>query len=281
MAAAPLVRNTLAETIRGGGLGLAMITRHAYGAEIAVAAASCGFDAIYLDLEHTAITVAAAAQVCIAALLAGITPLVRLPSHDAHYASRVLDNGALGIIAPHVENADQARAIVQACRFAPLGRRSVAGSWPHLGYRPLPAVDARAQLDAATMVVVMLETPEAIAQADAIAAVPGVDVLHVGATDLCDALGIPGQFDAPLLRDCFASVVAACQRHGKTAGAGGLAHAPQVMQEIVRLGVRFVSAGNEWDFMLGAARQRVATLRELWLDGPMPPVPGERSAHHG
>ena len=79
MAAAPLVRNTLAETIRGGGLGLAMITRHAYGAEIAVAAASCGFDAIYLDLEHTAITVAAAAQVCIAALLAGITPLVRLP----------------------------------------------------------------------------------------------------------------------------------------------------------------------------------------------------------
>jgi 2-keto-3-deoxy-L-rhamnonate aldolase RhmA len=279
MATAPFVRNTLAETLRGGGLGLAMITRHAHGAEIAAAAAACGFDAIYLDLEHTAITEAAAAQVCIAALLAGIAPLVRLPSHDAHYANRVLDNGALGIIAPHVENAEQARAIVQASRFAPLGRRSIAGSWPHLGYRPVPALEARAQLDAATMVVVMLETPAAIAQANAIAAVPGVDVLHVGATDLCDALGIPGQFDAPALRDCFVQVVAACQRHGKIAGAGGLANAPKVMQDIVRLGVRFVSAGNEWDFMLSAARQRVATLRELRLDGSI--APADRSSGHG
>lgn len=261
-----MLRNPLADTLRAGGLGLAMINRHAQGVEIAVAAASCGFDAIYLDLEHTALSEATAAQIGIAALQCGITPLVRLPSHDGYYASRVLDAGALGVIVPHVETAEQARAIVRACRFAPLGSRSVAGSWPHLGYRAMPPDEARRQIDATTTVVVMLETPEAIAQADAIAAVPGVDILHVGSTDLCEAMGIAGRFDDPAVLRSFKRVVAACRAHGKTAGAGGLAQAPQVMQQVVRAGVRFVSAGNEWDFMLSASRQRVASLRELALE---------------
>lgn len=260
------LRNPLAETLRAGGLGLAMINRHARGVEIAVAAASCGFDAIYLDLEHTALAEADAAQISIAALQCGITPLVRLPSHDAYGACRVLDAGALGVIVPHVETAEQAQAMVQACRFAPLGRRSVAGNWPHLAYRQTAPDEARRLIDASTMVVVMLETPQAIAQADAIAAVPGVDILHVGSTDLCEAMDIPGRFDDPALLRSFERVVAACRAHGKFAGAGGLAQAPQVMQQVLRAGVRFASAGNEWDFMLSAARQRVASLRALPLE---------------
>lgn len=260
------IRNPLAETLRAGGLGIAMIIKQVQGVDIAIAARTCGYDAIVVDLEHSVIPEAAAAQICVTALNAGITPLVRIPSHDAHYANRILDAGALGIVAPHVDSAEQARDIVRACKFAPLGERSVAGNWPQFGYRLLPAEDSRRELDAATMVIVMLETPQAVEQADEIAAVPGVDVLHVGGTDLCDALGIPGRYEDPALERCFESVIRACQAHGKVAGAGGLGTMPAVMQRIVSMGARYVTAGNEWAFLMAAARQRATMLRQLALD---------------
>lgn len=261
----PILRNPLAETLRAGRLGISMIVKQVQSVDIALAARSCGFDAINIDLEHSVIPEASAAQICVTALHAGITPLVRIPSHDGYYANRILDAGALGIVAPHVGCAEEARAIVRACRFAPLGERSVAGSWPHFGYQSLPADKARRVLNASTMVIVMIETPEAVERADEIAAVPGVDVVHVGATDLSDAMGIPGKFADPAIERSFERVIAACRTHGKFAGAGGLASVPEVMQKMVHLGVRFVTAGSEWDFMLAAARQRAGILRQLPL----------------
>jgi 2-keto-3-deoxy-L-rhamnonate aldolase RhmA len=242
----PVLRNPLQETLAAGKLALAIIVKQVATVDIALAAKSCGYDAINVDLEHSV-----------------ISPLVRVPAHDAHYANRILDAGALGIVAPHVNTADEARAVVRACRFAPLGERSVAGNWPHLGYQAYPADQVRKLFNDRTTVIVMLETPEAVERADEIAAVPGVDVLHVGSTDLCDALGLPGQFDHPAITRSFERVIAACRKHGKHAGAGGLGSAPEVMQNVVRMGVRFVTAGNEWAFMLAAAKQRASMLRTL------------------
>ena len=261
----PVLRNPLAETLRAGRLGISMIVKQVHSVDIAVAAASCGFDAINIDLEHSVIPEAAAAQICVTALHAGITPLVRVPSHEGHYANRILDAGALGIVVPHVGSADEARAIVRACKFAPSGERSVSGSWPHFGFRNWPADEARRVLNDSTMVIVMLETPEAIERADEIAAVPGVDVLHVGASDLSDAMGIPGCYGDASIKRSFERVVAACRAHGKIAGAGGLAGDLQLLQQMVGLGVRFVTAGSEWDFMLAAARARAGVLRQLPL----------------
>ena len=260
------LQNPLLDTLRSGGLGICMIVKQMRTVEIALAAKSCGFDAIYVDLEHSVIPESSAAQICVAALALGITPLVRVPSHDPHYAARILDAGAMGVVVPHVNTADEARAIVNACKFAPLGQRSVAGSWPHLGYRSYPATQVRSAFNDKTMVVVMLETPEAIANADEIAAVPGVDLLHVGSTDLCDALDIPGQFNHPKIEQAFATVVAACRKHGKIAGVGGMGTEPEVTKKILRMGVRFVTAGNDWGFMMTAASQRTTMLRELSID---------------
>lgn len=264
--AGPVLRNPLAETLAAGKLGIAIIIKQVQSVDIAVAAKTCGYDAINVDLEHSVIPESAAAQICVTALNVGITPLVRIPSHDGYYANRILDAGAMGIVAPHVNSAEQARAIVKACKFGPLGERSVAGNWPHLGFQAWPADEVRRLLNATTTVVVMLETPEAIEHADEIAAVPGVDILHVGSTDLCDAMGKPGKFDDPEIARSFERVIAACRRHNKVAGAGGLGTVPEVMQTIVRMGVRFVTAGNEWAFMLAAARQRAGMLRQLKLD---------------
>jgi 2-keto-3-deoxy-L-rhamnonate aldolase RhmA len=164
---------------------------------------------------------------------------------------------------PHVENAEAAREVVQACRFAPRGARSVAGNWPHLGYAAWPAEQVRRLLDEKTTVIVMLETPQAVERAAEIAAVPGVDILHIGSTDLCDALGVPGQFGHPDVEKAFRRVIDACRANGKIAGAGGLGSAPDVTKKVLQMGVRFITAGNEWAFMMTAARQRAAALREI------------------
>ena len=259
------LRNPLAETLRAGRLGLTMIVQQMQSVNIALAARHCGFDALSVDLEHSVIPESAAAQICVAAQWAGVTPLVRLPSLDAHYANRMLDAGALGVLAPHVGSAEEARAVVRACKFAPQGERSVAGSWPHLGYQSLPAEQVGPLFNAATMVIVMLETPQAIEQADEIAAVPGVDILHIGSVDLCEALGLPGRFEDAALARCFDRLIAACRKHGKVSGAGGLGGKPELMQRLIHKGLRFATAGIEWDFMLAGAHQRAGSLRALTL----------------
>lgn len=259
-----LLRNPLAETLAAGRLGLALIVQKSTTVDVAVAAQSCGFDALSVDLEHSVISEADAAQICVTAMLAGVTPLVRLPNHQANVANRLLDAGALGVIAPHVESAQEARAIVAACKFSPQGTRSVSYHWPHLGYRTQH--DARAvsaAFNATTTVVVMLESPQAVERADEIAAVPGVDIVHVGSVDLADALGIPGQLDDPRLMACYERVIEACRRHGKIAGIGGVGGRRDVAQRVVSLGARFLTAGIDWDLMLLAARQRVQSLRQL------------------
>ena len=257
------LRNPLAETLAAGRLGLALIVQKSATVDIALAARSCGFDALSIDLEHSVIPESAAAQIAVAALQCGVTPLVRLPGHDAAAANRLLDAGALGVIAPHVESAGEARAIVAACRFAPGGTRSASTLYPHLGYRDVDAASCRRMLDAATTVVAMLESPQALEQADAIAAVPGVDIVHVGAVDLCDALGIPGRTDDPRVFACFERVIDACRRHGKVAGIGGVGGNAELARRVVRRGARFLTAGIDWDLMLGAARRRADGLRAL------------------
>jgi 2-keto-3-deoxy-L-rhamnonate aldolase RhmA len=261
----PLLRNRLAQTLAAGGLGVALIVQKVHSADIALAAQSCGCDALSVDLEHSVIPESAAAQICVAALQAGLTPLVRVPSLDGHYANRLLDAGALGIIAPHVGSAEEAQAVVRACKFPPQGERSAAGNWPHVGYRPGEPLALRAAFNAATTVVVMLESPQAVERADEIAAVPGVDILHIGTVDLCDALGRPAQYGHPEVMACYERVIRACRRHGKVAGAGGLAHTAALVQQVISQGVRFVTAGVEWDLMMAGVRQRVGSLRDLRL----------------
>lgn len=260
--------NPLMDRLRAGKLGLSMIVKQVQSVDIAIAASTAGYDAINIDLEHSVIPESAAAQICLLAQRVGVTPLVRVASHDAHGINRILDAGALGIVAPHVESAKEAEQIAKAARFAPRGARSVASNWPQLGYGKYPAPVARKMLDDATTVIVMLESPQAIANAREIAQVPGVDILHIGTSDLCDALGIPGQFSHPRIAECLSQVVQACAGTGKFVGCGGLGNNPEVMQSMLALGVRFLTGGNEWAFMLSEATRRAEMLRALTLPCP-------------
>ena len=157
-------------------------------------------------------------QMALAAIEAGIFPLVRVPGHDAAPINRALSNGAMGVIAPHVATPEPAAAVARACRFAPLGERSVPGAFPALGYAPLGFDEAAAILNRETLVVVMIESETAIANAEAIAAVDGVDCLFIGCSDLTFELGIPAQYDHPRMLESLKAVAAAAHKQVKAAG---------------------------------------------------------------
>ena len=183
------VSNRVKERLARGETALCMATRLARTPEIAMIADACGFDAFFIDMEHSAITLDAAAAMCTAAVPVGIAPLVRVAGHAFHDATRLMDLGAMGIICPDVETGEQAQAFAAACRFPPLGARSVGGVGPLQGYRSTPLGEVNAQGNDATLLVAMLESPQGIANADAIAAVPGIDVLLIGSNDLCTRHG--------------------------------------------------------------------------------------------
>ena len=247
--------------LAAGELVLCMGLRQARTADIAMIAAACDFDAIYVDMEHSPISLESTSTVCCAALGAGILPIVRVPGHDVHMATRALDGGALGIIFPHVESAAQAEHMVEACRFPPIGHRSVMGTGPAFGYGAIPLGEVNSRLNDATLMVLMLETPEGIANADAIAAVDGVDVLLIGSNDLCTEMGIPGQLRHPRLREAFETAAAACKKHGKTLGIGGVRGDLELQTELVRLGGNFIVAGSDVTYLTAAARADAKALR--------------------
>src|ERR1700754_73850 len=174
------ITNRVRERLARGEMALCMATRLARTGEIAMIAEACGFDAFFIDMEHCTISLDAAAQICMTALGAGIAPLVRVAGHDFEDATRLLDMGALGILCPNIETVAQARGFARACRFPPVGERSVAGAGALQGYRPTPLGEVNAQGNAATVLIAMLESPEGVANAEAIAAVPGIDVLLIG-----------------------------------------------------------------------------------------------------
>ena len=162
---------------------------------------------------------------------------------------------------PHVDTPEEAREIADRLRYPPQGHRSIAGGLPHFGYAPIAAGAACAAINAATLVVVMLETPTAIANAAAIAAVPGIDSLLIGTSDLSMELGIPGQFGDDRIVDAYRSVVEACRAHGKFAGIGGV-YEESLMRRYIGMGVRLVLGGGDLGFMTAAATERAKLLRD-------------------
>jgi 2-keto-3-deoxy-L-rhamnonate aldolase RhmA len=256
------VINRTQQRLARGEVALCMATRLARTAEIAMIADACGFDAFFIDMEHCTISLDAAAQICTAALPVGVTPLVRIAGHQFEDATRLLNMGALGIICPHVDTPEQAQAFAAACRFPPQGNRSVGGAGPLQGYRTTPLAEVNAQGNAATLCIAMLETPEGIANAETIAAVPGINVLLIGSNDLCTAMGIPGELKHPTLRAAYESTAKACKTHNKHLGVGGIRADVEHVAELTKLGARFVIAASDVQYMMVAARNEVAALRK-------------------
>src|SRR6202790_4403916 len=226
-------------------------------ADIARIARSSGHHAVWVDLEHSTMPIDTAALICAAALDLGLAPFARIPERDYGVIGRLLDGGVLGIIAPRIESAEEAQEIVAACRFPPLGHRSAVTTLAHLDFRKLPAPEFNRALNEATVVKILLESPRGIENAEAIAALPGVDIVGIGTNDLTAEMGLEGQYRHPDVRRAHESAIAACRRARKPLAIGGIGDVAYAA-ELIRLGAAsFLFTGIDTDLLLAAARDPV------------------------
>jgi 2-keto-3-deoxy-L-rhamnonate aldolase RhmA len=221
---------------------------------------SAELDFVVIDMEHTGFDAERIADLMAWFKATGIAPFVRVPQPLYHFMARTLDAGALGIMVPNVETADQARAVVSAVKYAPLGSRGLGLGTAHNDYvPPAPATYLR-QANENTTVICQIESGKAIENLDAIAAVESVDVLWVGHFDLTQSMGIPGEFEDPAFVAALARVVAAARRFGKAAAIQPGNH--QQAHAWLDIGFNVISWKTDIALYRGALHSEVRALRE-------------------
>jgi 4-hydroxy-2-oxoheptanedioate aldolase len=202
-----------------------------------------GFDAIWLDLEHHATSVETAATLMRAARV-GVSDVIARPAKGEFMRmGRMLEAGAQGIMYPRCESAEEAAELVRWAKFAPQGERGVDGGNGDNPYCAMPMPPYLKAANEHTLLITQLESPTALDAADAIAQVPGVDVLMIGPGDLSVIAGIPYQFDHPLIEDAYRRVAAAAKQAGKWWGT--VTGTPEHTRTLMDLGARFLCHGAD------------------------------------
>ncbi len=262
----PALGNPAKARLAVGDVALGMPIRLGRSADIVRIARATGHDFIFIDVQHAVFNLETIANLCNIALALDVAPLVRVRGVADPDVSMLLDNGATGIVFPDVSTADDARRAVDLCRFPPRGRRSVGANFPQYDCRGVPLMQLVPEIDAQTLVVVMIETLEGLANCEAISATAGVDVLHVGSNDLLAAMGKPGRFDDPELVAAQDRVIAAARRHGKWAGCGGNRDVERQVAAI-RRGATFVTTHSDIGFLMPAASAWTSGVRKALREG--------------
>jgi 2-keto-3-deoxy-L-rhamnonate aldolase RhmA len=261
VAASELASNPVKARMRAGEVALGLNVRLGRSPDIVRIAKASGHDFLFIDTQHSVFDLETIVQIAHTALAIGVAPLVRVRGIDDPDVALLLDNGVTGIVYPDIETAAQARRAVEVCRFPPLGKRSVAGGYLHFDYRNPPLDQAVRKLDEACLLVCMIETPAGLSNVEEIAAVAGVDVLHLGSNDLLAAMGKAGRFDDPALVEAQERVIAAARKHGKFAGCGGNRDVARQV-EAIRRGAQFVTTQTDIGFLLAAATAWTSGVRE-------------------
>jgi len=257
-----IMPNHALNRMREGGLALGFGVGHLRTVATPMLVQAADFDFLFIDTEHGALSISEATQLCLAALCTRVTPIVRICKDALDEGTRALDNGAQGIVVPHVNTAEQARRVADAFRYPPMGHRSWGGPPALYGYLPPSMSEAQSEINREILVVAMIETPEAVENADAIAAVEGIDVLLFGTSDLTTEMGIPGQIGHERVREAYAKVGEACRRRRKFMGMGGV-YDQEHASRYIRMGARFALAAGDHSLLLAAATARAAFLRGL------------------
>lgn len=202
-----------------------------------------GFDAIWMDLEHHSTSDETAWNLMRAARVGSSDVIARPAKGELMRMGRLLEAGAMGIMYPRCESAEEAEEVIRWAKFAPQGIRGVDGGNPDNPYCTMPMPAYLKAANDNTLMVLQLESPNALDQAEAIAKVPGVDVLMLGPGDLSVIAGIPYQFDHPLIKDAYKRVAAAAQAAGKWWGT--TSGTPEHSQMLLDLGARFICHGAD------------------------------------
>lgn len=251
--------NTL-EKIRNGGWALSTAVAVG-GARVAELAGYIGYDCLWLDMEHKPCTQMEVFHMIQGARASGIDCLVRVRKQGYLDYFRALEDGAAGIMVPHVKSAEEAREIVRNAKYPPLGKRGI----------DMAGADSRYMLDGGranmefanreTFVMVQIEDAEALEVLDEIAAVPGIDAFFVGPGDLSASLGVYGEPNSPAMDAAIQKVALAAKKYGKWWGIP--AGSPEAGQRYLDMGARFLNYSSDLGAIVREFKRAYAEFRAL------------------
>ena len=250
--------NHVKQKVQRGGASIGTFMFEFSTTGIAQLAARAGAEFAIYDMEHSGWSIETIRMLIAATRSTEMIPLVRIPATEYHFIARALDMGAMGIMAPMVESADQAARLVASAKYPPLGRRGAAFTIAHDDYAGGDIVEKIRSANSESMLIAQIETDAGVQNVDDIAAVDGIDVLWIGHFDLSNSLGIPGQFEHARFQQAVAHVLAACQRHGKTPGflAGDIVSGRKLLDQ----GFRMLAYGGDLWLYQTALQEGVAAL---------------------
>jgi len=218
-----------------------------------------GFEFIIVDCEHGYFDFSQAAQIIAVGNGFGMPILIRIPTIEREAIIKVLDMGADGLLVPMVNSEQDAWQVVNYAKYAPTGNRGISTTRAHTNYNPPPLTEYIKSANAQTIVLVQLETREAIRNARKIASVDGVDGLMIGPNDLAMDMGAPGQFETAEMDDAITSVIAAAREAGKSSGI--IASSVPFLHKCMQKGMNVFSCNSEVGMMIKAAKGIVKDLR--------------------
>ena len=229
-------------------------------------ARNAGYDAIWVEMEHSTFSITEASALASTGMLAGLTPIVRVPYQcGMGYVQQVLDSGAMVVIFPHIVSAAEAQAAVKMCKFPPMGKRSLWLQQAAVGLRATPmGMLAKVVNGEASAVGMMIETADSIKNIDDIAAVEGVDLLMVGCVDLSTDMGIPGQVHDLEFRAALEAVGQAAKKHNKVFGLAGNYSDLKFQDWVVNtLGVRLILCNVDSNLISVGAMECIAKVDSI------------------
>lgn len=219
-----------------------------------------GVDYVWIDMEHTTIDRRCVQEHLIAARASQIPGFVRIPWNDYVLTKPILEYGPDGVIFPMIASPEEARAAVSHCLYPPHGLRGYGPKRPNL-FGGIPMDQYLDETAPTLLKVVQLETRKAVRNADAIAAVEGVDILAIGPVDMSFDYGLPGQVDNEEMKAAYAAVFAAAHRHGKYAMVSHGMAGKQAIEKWLGLGADLITLGSDYGFVAAGARQLVADFQ--------------------
>jgi 4-hydroxy-2-oxoheptanedioate aldolase len=256
--------NRVKKILKDGGLALGTYTGGIADPQIVEIIGHAGFDAAFIDMEHTSFDLRDIQLMVMAAERVGITPIVRTPGFDPAFVLRLLDMGVQGIQVPHISNAAAAREAVKAVRYTPLGDRGMAGASRASDFGKIPLTEHMEQSNREITLAVMIEDLAALDEIDAIAATPGIDIIAIGPSDMSRALGVAGTADHPKMLATVQRVSDAIKKSGIARLALPMNHAalPRNAKQLRELGVGYANCAPSPEVrILKSMQEQVAHAR--------------------
>ncbi|MBL8217916.1 MAG: aldolase [Bryobacterales bacterium] len=236
--------------------------------EVAAQMSNYGFDLLWIEMEHSPITLETLRNMVLATRGLKAMPFARVPVNELWTAKRVLDAGALGVIFPFTSTVELAKQAVAACKYPPLGRR---GAGPGLAMFRWPAPEGYPDFaDRNAMVIIIIEEKRAIERIDEIASTPGIDVLFIGTNDLAFSYGKRGNQNDPEVKQAIARVLAAGKKNNLPVGRP--AATPALIAEYLKEGFRFIQGPSDAVMLANGARTLLESMGKSGIDPKKQPL---------